>query len=45
VGPRTFTLRTMPARLVRTGDVWSDMRGQSLRRPIQRLRRTLSALA
>jgi bifunctional non-homologous end joining protein LigD len=41
VGPRTFTLRTMAARVAGVGDLWSDMskRKRSLRRPIERLRR------
>jgi len=41
VGPRTFTLRTMAARIAEIGDVWLDMRkrGCSLRRAIDRLRR------
>jgi len=41
VGPRTFTLRTMAARVAAAGDLWSDMRKRkrSLRRPIERLRR------
>jgi bifunctional non-homologous end joining protein LigD len=30
VGPRTFTLRTMAGRIAAVGDLWSDMRGQSL---------------
>jgi bifunctional non-homologous end joining protein LigD len=40
-GPRTFTLRTMPARVAEAGDVWSDMRrrGRSLKRPLDQLRR------
>jgi bifunctional non-homologous end joining protein LigD len=40
VGPRTFTLRNMPARVADSGDLWSDMlgRGQSLRRAMKRLR-------
>jgi len=29
-GPRSFTLRTMSARIARIGDVWGDMRGQAL---------------
>jgi bifunctional non-homologous end joining protein LigD len=43
VGPRTFTLRTMAARLAGVGDPWSDLskRRRSLRRPIERLRRML----
>lgn len=39
VGPRTFTLRTMAARIADVGDLWSDMRGSSLSGPIQRLRK------
>jgi bifunctional non-homologous end joining protein LigD len=40
VGPRTFTLRTMAARLDAVGDLWADMRrrGRSLRRATGRLR-------
>ena len=40
VGPRTFTLRTMAARMAAVGDLWADMpkRGRSLARPIERLR-------
>ncbi len=36
VGPRTFTLRTMPARVAEVGDLWSDLRRhrRSLRRPM-----------
>jgi bifunctional non-homologous end joining protein LigD len=41
VEPRTFTLRSMPARIAAVGDVWSDMRrrGRSLKRPMEKLRR------
>jgi len=41
VGPRTFTLRTMPSRIAEVGDLWSAMRrrARSLRRPMERLRR------
>jgi bifunctional non-homologous end joining protein LigD len=39
VGPRTFALRTMAARIATVGDLWSNMRGGSLRGPIQRLRK------
>jgi bifunctional non-homologous end joining protein LigD len=39
VGPRTFTVKTMEARLSAVGDVWAGMRGQSLREPIERLQR------
>lgn len=40
VGPRSFTLRTMAARIARVGDLWSDLlsRGQSLQGPLQQLR-------
>ncbi|HSK10224.1 MAG TPA: DNA primase small subunit domain-containing protein [Vicinamibacterales bacterium] len=40
VGPRTFTLRTMAARLEEVGDLWSDLRRRkrSLKRPAERLR-------
>jgi bifunctional non-homologous end joining protein LigD len=40
VGPATFTLRTMPERLDRVGDLWETLhrRGRSLRRPIQKVR-------
>jgi bifunctional non-homologous end joining protein LigD len=39
--PRTFTLRSMAARIAEVGDLWSDMpaRGFSLRRPTAALRR------
>src|SRR5688572_10896993 len=41
VGPRTFTLRTMAARMAAVGDLWSDMRKRrrSLRGPMEELRR------
>lgn len=41
VGPRTFTLRTMAARIEAVGDLWSSMRKgrRSLGRPIDRLHR------
>jgi len=44
VEPRTFTLRTMPARIEAVGDLWSDLRkrGRSLKRPIAALRRLAS---
>ncbi|HWN99050.1 MAG TPA: non-homologous end-joining DNA ligase [Blastocatellia bacterium] len=40
VGPQTFTLRLMPARIAEVGDLWSDMRTRkrSLRRPMEKLR-------
>jgi bifunctional non-homologous end joining protein LigD len=42
VNPRTFTLRNMPDRIAKVGDVWADMRrrGRSLKRPLEKLRRT-----
>jgi bifunctional non-homologous end joining protein LigD len=43
VEPGTFTLRNMPRRLAKVGDVWADMRrrGRSLSRPIERLKRLI----
>ncbi|HSC26055.1 MAG TPA: non-homologous end-joining DNA ligase [Vicinamibacterales bacterium] len=43
IGPRSFTLRTMAARVAEKGDPWADLRRhrRSLRRPIQRLRRMI----
>jgi bifunctional non-homologous end joining protein LigD len=40
VAPRTFTLRTMRARVDEVGDLWAEMRRRkrSLRRPIERVR-------
>jgi bifunctional non-homologous end joining protein LigD len=40
VDPRTFTLRNMPDRVAKVGDVWSDMRrrGRSLKRAIDKLK-------
>ncbi len=39
VGPRSFTLRTMAARLAEVGDLWADLRTRrrSLRRPVEKL--------
>ena len=44
--PRTFTLRTMAARIAEVGDLWADMRkrGRSLRRPIAKLRAIAGAV-
>ncbi len=41
VGPQSFTLPTMAARVAEVGDLWSDLRkrGRSLRRAAERLRR------
>jgi bifunctional non-homologous end joining protein LigD len=43
VGPRTFTLRILPSRISKIGDLWSEMRrpGRSLRRPMERLERLI----
>jgi len=43
VGPRTFTLRTMPERVAAVGDLWDEMhkRKRSLRQPMEKLRRML----
>ena len=40
VGPRSFTLRSMPERLAAVGDLWSELpaRGQSLREASERLK-------
>jgi len=39
-GPSTFTLRNMPARIAKVGDVWSDMRRKrrALRRALAKIR-------
>jgi bifunctional non-homologous end joining protein LigD len=41
VNPGTFTVRNMPDRVAKVGDVWADMRrrGRSLKRPLENLRR------
>jgi bifunctional non-homologous end joining protein LigD len=41
VGPATFTLRNLPARIKKIGDVWADMRKRkrSLRGPIAKLKK------
>lgn len=41
VSPGTFTLRNMPARVKRLGDVWADLprRRRSLTRPIEKLQK------
>ena len=36
--PRTFTLRSMAARIADVGDLWSDMQPQPLQRPLERVR-------
>ena len=44
VHPRSFTLRNMPGRIAKTGDLWADLRrrGRSLSKPMERLRRLVS---
>ena len=44
VGPRTFTLRTMAARISQVGDLWSGMGDQrhSLSGPLARLEQLLT---
>ncbi len=43
VAPGTFTLRNMPLRVAKVGDLWADMRrGRSLKRPIEKLRRLMA---
>jgi bifunctional non-homologous end joining protein LigD len=39
VNPRTFTLRNMPERLAKVGDLWADMqrRGRSLKQAVKKL--------
>jgi bifunctional non-homologous end joining protein LigD len=43
VGPATFTLRNMPKRVAKVGDLWADMRrrGRSLKQPMEKLRRLM----
>jgi len=43
VGPQSFTLRTMAARVAEVGDLWADMRTRrrSLRRPIAELKKLM----
>jgi bifunctional non-homologous end joining protein LigD len=45
VEPRSFTLRNMPDRVAKVGDVWGDMRrrGRSLKRPMEKLRRLIGS--
>ena len=40
VNPRTFTLRNMPDRIAKVGDLWADMRRRrrSLKRPAEKLK-------
>jgi len=44
VGPRTFTLRTMPARIGDVGDLWQEIEGRrcALRDPLTALERLLT---
>ena len=44
VKPDSFTLRNMPDRVAKLGDLWADMRkrGRSLKQPSEKLRRLMS---
>jgi bifunctional non-homologous end joining protein LigD len=41
IKPDTFTIKNMPARVAKVGDLWADMRkrGRSLTQPMERLRK------
>ena len=41
VSPDSFSLRNMPARITKVGDLWADLRkrGRSLKQPMEKLRR------
>ena len=41
IKPDSFTLKTMPARIAKVGDLWADMRkrGRSLKQPMEKLRK------
>ena len=41
VEPDTFTIKNMPARIAKVGDLWADMRkrGRSLKQPMEKLRK------
>ena len=43
VGPQSFTLRTMPERIARVGDLWADVLdpGHSLKRPLGKVNRLI----
>lgn len=45
VAPASFTLRNMPARVKKSGDLWADMlkRGRSLKQPAAKLKRMASS--
>src|SRR4051812_15265985 len=44
VSPQSFTLRGMPERMAKVGDLWSDLRrrGRSLTKPMEKLRKLSS---
>ena len=46
VSPDTFTLRYLPARIKKTGDLWADMlrKRPSLKKPIEKLQRMASSV-
>jgi bifunctional non-homologous end joining protein LigD len=43
VNPDTFTIRTLPARIKKTGDIWADLprRRRSLKSATEKLKRLL----
>ena len=45
VKPDTFTIKNMPARIAKLGDLWADMRkrGRSLKQPMEKLRKLSSS--
>ena len=46
VGPGSFNLKNMPARIKKSGDLWADMLSKkpSLKRPIEKLKRMASSV-
>jgi bifunctional non-homologous end joining protein LigD len=46
VGPATFNLRNMPARIEKTGDLWEEMLSMkpALKRPIEKLKKMASSV-
>ena len=45
VEPRTFTVRNMPGRIAKVGDLWADMRrrSRSLKGPMEKVRRMMGS--
>ena len=46
VDPDSFTIRNMPARIKKTGDLWAELlrKGRSLTKPIEKLKRMASSV-